>query len=155
MPCHCSPHPNLWLPHNLKVSVRRNKPLRGVLSPQAGEGAAHSSKCRTSTASPAEPGGLPVGLVPNHGGMDMRVVAGGTLVLTPGADRHQSMMDVCPAVMHPRLTGVVTKIPESKTSSTASSMRFPDWCGLRSLTGTSAASMSAGANTLALAFARG
>ena len=42
VPCDCSPHPNL--------------------PPQAGEGAAHSSKCRTSTASPAEPGGLPVGL---------------------------------------------------------------------------------------------
>jgi len=32
------PHPDLWLPHNLEASVRRNKPLRGVLSPQAGEG---------------------------------------------------------------------------------------------------------------------
>ena len=32
------PHPSLWLPRNLKVSVRRNKPLCGVLSPRAGEG---------------------------------------------------------------------------------------------------------------------
>jgi hypothetical protein len=33
-----SPHPCLWLPHHLKVSVRRNKPRCGMLSPQAGEG---------------------------------------------------------------------------------------------------------------------
>jgi len=31
------PHPGLWLRHNLKVSLRRNKPLHGVLSPE-GEG---------------------------------------------------------------------------------------------------------------------
>jgi hypothetical protein len=65
VPCGCSPHPRLWLPRNLKVSVRRNKPHCGLLSPQAGEGAPHPRKCRTSAASPAEPAepaGLPVGV---------------------------------------------------------------------------------------------
>jgi hypothetical protein len=80
-------------------------------------------------------------------------VARGTLVLTSGTDRHQSIMDVRRRAAHSlprRLKG-----PEWRTPSAASSMRFPDWYGLRSQTGASTSLINAGANTPALAFPRG
>src|SRR3984893_2024517 len=72
------------------------------------------------------------------------------VVLTPAANRHQSMMDVACTVAHFDFRVTVPEGPKWTASSAASSMRFPAWYGLHSLTGTSTSSINAGASTRTL-----
>ena len=69
-------------------------------------------------------------------------------LLDEGIGRYQGIIDIRGLSGHSYISWrAARKRPECRTNSAASSMRFRDWCGLRSPTGRLTSSINAGANT--------